>query len=258
MMFKLGKKPARKDAVTLQFASYFKSTSLPTPPPVFGQPWLIQQWGSLGNTEFGDCVWAGAAHETMLLRAEASASIPTFTPRTVLADYSAGTAVPGPAFNPADTTTDNGTDVQAAAAYRQKTGIADLFGNRHKIQIYTSLRVGDLDQLALATYLLGVTGIGVNLPSSAEDQFNRAEPWDVVPDDTSVGGHYIPCVGRNGHGNFLFVTWGRLQAATPAWVKQNMDEGIAFVSPERMNAKGLSPEGFDADTLLDDFKTVTA
>lgn len=258
MMFKLGKKPAREDAVKLKFASYFKSASLPIPPMIFGTPWLIQQWGPLGNLDYGDCVWAGAAHETMLLRAEASASVPTFTSKTVLADYAAGTAVPGPAFNPSDPTTDNGTDVQTAAAYRQNTGIIDLFGNRHKIEIYTALHVGDLSQLALATYLLGATGIGVNLPSSAEDQFNRAEPWDVVQGDTSVGGHYIPCVGRNGHGNYLFVTWGRLQAATPAWVKANMDEGIAYVSAERLNTQGLSPEGFNSTALLDDFKQVTA
>ena len=252
-MFKLGKLPARPEAIKLTFGSYFKAAELPPVPAVFGRPWLVHQWGILGNADFGDCVWAGAAHEVMLLLADAGFSPPPFMTSNVLSDYSAVTG-----FDPKNPATDVGTDVQAAAAYRQKTGIIDATSARHKIDIYTSLHVGDLDQLALATYLLGVTGIGVNLPSSAEDQFNLAEPWDVVPGDTSSGGHYIPCVGRNGHGNFLFISWGRLQAATPAWIKANMDEGIAYVSAERLNAKGLSPEGFNSAALLDDFNEVTA
>lgn len=253
-MFKTGKKPARPDAVKLKFSSYFTAAELPIVPVAFGRPWLVRQWGLLGNDLYGDCVWAGAAHETMLLKADAGFAAPSFMIRDVLADYS---AVAG--FDPKNpNTTDNGTDVQAAAAYRQKTGIGDANGNRHQIEIYTSLRVGDLAELALATFLNGVAGVGVDLPASAEDQFNAAEPWTVVKGDTSVGGHYIPCVGRNSAGNFLFVSWGKLQAATPAWVQEHMDEGIVFLSQERLSAKGLSPQGYDATALAADFKEVTA
>lgn len=253
-MLKTGKRPARSDAVKLKFGSYFSAAELPVVPVAFGRPWLVRAWGMLANDQYGDCVWAGAAHETMLLKADAGYAAPSFMIRDVLADYSAVTG-----FDPKNpNTTDNGTDVQAAAAYRQKTGIGDANGNRHQIEIYTSLRVGDLAELALATFLNGVAGVGVDLPSSAEDQFNAAEPWTVVKGDTSVGGHYIPCVGRNSAGNFLVITWGRLQAVTPSWLQTYMDEGITYVSPERLNAKGLSPQGFDAQTLNDDFKQITA
>lgn len=251
-MFKRGKLPARPGAVQLAFGSYFKATNLPAVPPRFGRPEIVRAWGVLANDQFGDCVWAGAAHETMLLRADAGFPSPPFMTRDVLADYAAVTG-----FDPNKPDSDQGTDVQAAAAYRQKTGIVDAAGARHKIDIYTSLRIGDLDQLALATYLLGTVGVGVDLPSSADNQFNMIEPWDVVSGDVSTGGHYIPCVGRNSAGNFLFVTWGRLQAATPRWVKQHMDEGVAYISSERLTAKGLSPEGFDAAQLSDDFTQIT-
>lgn len=252
-MFKTGKRPARPDAVKLKFGAYFKASDLPVVPVAFGRPWLVRQWGVLGNDLAGDCVWAGAAHETMLLKADAGFAPPSFMIRDVFADYSAVTG-----FDPKNPATDQGTDVQQAAAYRQKTGIGDANGNRHQIEIYTALRSGDLSELALATFLNGVAGVGVDLPSSAEDQFNAAEPWTVVKGDTSAGGHYIPCVGRNRVGNFLFVTWGRLQAATPEWLQTHMDEGICFLSQERLSTKGLSPEGYDAAALLDDFKQVTA
>jgi hypothetical protein len=242
-MFKTGKLPARPDAIKLKFGAYYKETELPPPPLVIGRFNLFpQQWGMLGNSDYGDCVFAGADHETMLLAAYAGHPVPPFTDGTALTDYAAVTG-----FKVTDPSTDNGTDVQAAASYRQKTGIVDAHGNRYKTGIYAALRVGDLNEIAQAVYLFGCCGIGVNLPSSAEDQFNAGEPWSIVPHDTADGGHYIPCVGRNSRGNFLIVTWGRLQAVEPAWLQANMDEGIVYV-----------PSTSAPQALLDDFKQVTA
>lgn len=203
----------------------------------------------LANDIAADCVQAGAAHETMLAVAESGRGVPVFTNTTVLSDYRA--------VNPDDTRYEDGTDVQQYAAYRQKIGIVDGAGIRHKIDVYAALRAGDLAQLALATFLFGAVGVGVSLPDDAEQQFDNGEVWTVM-DTPGGGGHYIPCIGRNSHGNFLFVTWGRLQAATPAWVQTYMDEGVAFISRERLNAQGLSPQGYDAAKLNDDFAQVTA
>lgn len=253
MDLKLGKKPARPGAVQLRFGAYFNAAALPTPPMVIGQPQLIRSWGMLANDKYGCCVWSGGEHETMLLEAEAGSPVAPFTPRTCLTDYAACTG-----FDPNDPNTDQGTDVQTAAAYRQKTGLLDGMGNRHKIDIYAGIGAGNLTQLALAVELFGVAGVGVQLPSDAEDQFNYGEVWDVGTHVTIVGGHYIPCVGRNSHGNFLFVSWGKLQAATPRWVVTYMDEGIAFISRERLNSKGLTPQGYNAAALEDDFKQVTS
>lgn len=253
MNFKLGKKPARPGAVQLRFGSYFNASELPKPPPVIGRPWMVRSWGMLGNDSIGDCVFAGAAHETMMLCADASSTVPTFTSKTTVADYSAVTG-----YNPDDPNSDVGTDAQVAAAYRQKVGVADILGARHKIDVYTAMRVGDMDELALAVYLLGIAGIGVLLPDSAETQFDHAEVWDVVPGAGVAGGHYICCIGRNSVGNFVVVTWGRLQAVTPRWLATYMDEGIAYLSRERLNSAGLSPQGYDAAKLNDDFTQITA
>jgi hypothetical protein len=199
----------------------------------------------LGNDRAGDCVFAGAAHEHMLWTLMSGGPRAHFTTRDVFSDYSAVTG-----FNPLVPATDQGTDVQQACAYRQKTGIIDTTGIRHKIDAYAALRASDLDQLAQAVWIFGAAGVGVQFPASAEGQFNTNQPWSVVPGDKVNGGHYVPCVGRLANGNFAFITWGRLQEATPPWVKAYMDEGVAFLSHEVINnSTKVSPENFDLDLL---------
>ncbi len=200
----------------------------------------------LGNDKAGDCYWAGASHETMLLYADTGVNIPMFTTRTTLEDYHAATG-PG----------DDGTDMQVGCAYRQKTGIIDALGKRHNIEFYTGLTPGNFHELDLAVYLFGVAGVGVNLPDTAEQQFNYGEPWTVEPGAETVGGHYIPCIGRNSHGYYLVVTWGRLQAVDPEWLTEYMDQGAVMVSRERADAAGLTPQGFNIAQLEDDYHQLT-
>ncbi len=252
-LFKLGLKPPRRDSIAMLFGTYFKPVELPAVPHVFGRPWLVRNWQLYGNDQYGDCYWAGAAHESMMLCADAAVNVPMFTTRSVLDDYAQATGFD--AKHAEDT--DLGTDMQVGCAYRQKTGIHDQLGHRHKIDIYTALKPGDLTQLALAVYLFGIGGVGVQLPDTAETQFSYAEVWTVKNGASIVGGHYIPCVGRNRVGNYLFLTWGRLQAATPEWVMEYMDQGAAFVSRERLKASGLSPQGFNLAQLEDDYHQLT-
>src|SRR5271156_4434858 len=247
-----GKKPAVPDAVRLKFAKYFDAAELPTPPAVYGVATnsLVNTWPMFGNTTYGDCVWAGAAHETMLWVREGGNNV-LFTDASVLSDYSAATG-----FIPSDPATDQGTSMADAAAYRQKTGIVDASGLRHKVGPYVALEVGNLQQVALASFLFAVAAIGLRFPQSAVVQFESAQPWSIVAGDSPiVGGHYVPVVGRNSSGNFIVVTWGRLQAAEPAWIAEYMDEGLAYLSLERLRNE-LSPLGFDEGTLEQDLNAV--
>src|SRR4051794_34526841 len=87
--FKLGKAPARKDAVKLKLRDYLDTTILPKPPKDFGHEDLVPgPWQTLGNDRFGDCVLAGAAHETMLWNAAGGKTV-AFDDGHVLRDYSA-------------------------------------------------------------------------------------------------------------------------------------------------------------------------
>ena len=203
MTFKLGKKPARPGAVRLKLASYTNAAGLPPLPAASGT--MPQSgphaWGMFANDRYGDCVWAGAAHETMLLAREAG-DVVLFTDGDVLGDYAAATG-----FDPAKPDTDQGTDVQQAAEYRRVTGIIDAHGNRHRIAAYLALEPGNLEHLYQATYLFGAAGIGLQLPATALAQSKRGQTWDVVAGAPIDGGHYVPLVGRRAAGLHV-ISWG--------------------------------------------------
>jgi hypothetical protein len=246
-----GKAPARRDDRDLRFADYL-TTLPPTPSGILGHFALIVAtlWGMLGNALWGDCVWAGADHETMLWTTEAGDAA-VFVDANALADYSAVTG-----FNPNDPSSDQGTDVRDSYTYRMKTGVIDAAGNRHKLGAYLNVDL-DVAHLARAIYLFGVVGLGIEFPESAMDQFNAGEPWDVVPGTPKpTDGHYIPLVGYDPtKGYWYVVTWGKLQPVTTAFLLKYADEHYALLSPEMLK-NGASLEGFDLATLQGDLKAI--
>jgi hypothetical protein len=247
---KLGLKPRREGSIKLKFSQYVLAAALPTPPATFGHETLIPAvgWGMLGNDQYGDCVWAGAGHETMLWNKEAGRSV-IIMPDNALSDYSAVTG-----FDKSDPSTDQGTDMDDAAKYRRTTGIVDASGNRHKVGAYLDLEPGNLDELFQAAYLFGAVGIGIEVPSSAMDQFNAGQPWDVVAGSTIEGGHYVPFVAKRD--NLEVVTWGRTQQMTVKFFEKYCDQAIVYLS-EEMLVDGKSLEGFDLASLKADLAAVT-
>lgn len=241
MNLKLGLAPFTPDSRDLRFQSYRLTSALPKHPAVFGHETLVRSWGMLGNDRYGDCVFAGAAHETMLWNAMGGKRT-DFNDRVVLSDYSALTG-----FNPADPATDQGTDMRAAAKYRQKTGVIDCKGVRHKIGAYVFLDPKNLEQMTEAMWLFGAVALGMQMPDSAMDQYDKGKPWDVVKGAKVEGGHYVPGVALRG-GNISVVTWAKLQPVTPAFLKQYCYVAIAYLS-EEMLTNGKSLEGFDLATL---------
>ena len=123
--YKLGKREATKDSRDLCFSSY-RTGPLPPHPKTFGHEGAVTLWGMDANDTVGDCVCAGAAHETILWTTETGHPA-TFTDASVLSDYSAVTG-----YNPDDPNSDQGTDVRTYLKYRAKTGILDGHGARHK------------------------------------------------------------------------------------------------------------------------------
>lgn len=251
MRCKLGKKPARPGAVRLKLASYTNAAALPPLPATFGHEPLIaaREWGMLANDRYGDCVLAGAAHETMLLAREAGAVV-SFTDADVLGDYAAVTG-----FDPKLPETDQGTDMQQAAEYRRTTGVVDAQGRRHTIAAYLALEPGNVSHLYQATYLFGAVGIGLQLPASAFTQNEQGQAWDVVSASPIEGGHYVPLVGRRAEGLHV-VTWGAIQVMTEAFLEKYCDEAIAYVSQECL-VDQKSPEGFAYADLISDLHALS-
>jgi hypothetical protein len=90
-------------------------------------------------------------------------------------------------------------------------------------------------------------------PKSAEKQFTNQQPWDVVPGARQAGGHYVPVFDRNSVGNILCVTWGRLQAVTPNFVREYNDEILVYLSLEWLDRNTMiSPDNFDRAALVRD------
>ena len=187
---KLGKQPAAPKPTDFKFSEFAATIKLPTVPSRFGHGSAYSDWKMLGNDRYGDCVWAGAAHEHMLINKVVHGIDVPFDDTAVLGDYAAATG-----FDPNDPSTDNGTDVHQALDYRRKIGIADAHGVRHQIGAYVSLDPKNWEHLEQAAYIFGAVGIGFEFPASAMDQFNAHQPWDYVPGSKIEGGHYVPIVG---------------------------------------------------------------
>jgi hypothetical protein len=251
---KLGKQPATKDERDLLFSHYVKPQQIPPPPEQFGHETLFapKSWGMLGNDIWGDCAWAGPAHETMLLTKEGGHTA-KFTTETVLSDYAAGTGFDPNAGPSGNNPTDRGSNVRHVLKYRAKTGIVDATGQRHKIGAYVKLTPKDLTQVYQAMYLFQVVGIGIEFPGSAMEQFNRGEPWSVVRGARIEGGHYVPCVAKRA--NIDVVTWGALQPMTVQFFETYCDEAWAYVSEEDLR-KGVDPDGFSLQQLKADLAAI--
>lgn len=240
---KTGKKPARPDAVKFRLRDFVNPAALPKPPRTFGHEDHIGRadWGMLGNDTAGDCVFAGACHETMLWCSEAGIKT-RFTAENALADYAALTG-----FDPAKPETDNGTDMTEAASYRRKTGIVDAGGKRHTIAAYLKIDPGNLTEHYQALYLFGAVGIGILFPDYAMDQFDAGKPWTLRRVPTPQDGHYIPLVAKRSH--IECVTWGQAQPMTAGFFGAFNDESLAYVSLDGL-VNNKSPEGFDAAGLI--------
>jgi len=243
-MYKLGKTPARLDSVKLKFADYKSLPSIPT-----SEKATDLSWGMLGNDQYGDCVWAGAGHETMSWNHEAGKNV-VFSDKSVLSDYSKVTG-----FNPNDPNTDNGTDMQVAASYRKKTGVIDAQGVRHKVGAYVAITPGNVQEVKEAIYLFGAVGIGFQFPDYAMDQFNAGQSWHYKPGGKIVGGHYVSAVGYSSTYCYV-VSWGKIQKMTWKFLRVYMDEGVVYLSTEFLTG-GKSLENFDLPTLKTDLAALT-
>ena len=249
---KLGLKAPVPGALKLRLASYINWAQMPPVPDQFGHQDMVTNWGTppdLGNLNYGDCAWAGAAHQTIVFCAEGSKPC-DFTTPSVLGNYAACTG-----FNQNDPKTDQGTAISDLTTYWQNTGLVDANGVHHTVVAALDLNPGDLREIWLATYLFTV-GLGYSLPQSAQDQFTAGKVWTPVPHSPILGGHYVPLLGRYGGLGYGF-TWGKPQLIAAEFIQQYNDQGVACLSEEMLtNTKSL--DGFDDATLRDDIKQLSS
>lgn len=238
----------------MQLASYMNLTAvLPTIPTKVGHANLLPaDIGMLANDSLGDCVIAGAYHETEYWLTTAKRPVPKITDAQAIKTYSTVTG-----YIPGHPETDQGTDMSVMASFRRKTGIKDAAGGVHKIGAYLALQPGNINELRAAIYLFGIVGVGVNFPSFWMDNFDAGLGWSYRAGAAFEGGHYIPAyASASKTGTITIGTWGRPWRMSAAAYKHYNDESYVYLSEEFINGAGKTIDGFNLVQLQNDLSAV--
>jgi hypothetical protein len=207
-------------------------------------------WGMLDNDKIGDCVIAMMMHSIEAFHLDAGTSVPAFADADAIATY---TAITG--YNPANPSSDQGTDEGQAMLYWQNTGIhcaAD--GSVHKIAATIAVDPKNTDERRRAIWEFVALQYGVALPISAQGQ----SEWTVT-DPTlqgnaapgSWGGHGIPGISYDPTHETV-VTWGADLVMDEAFATAYLQEAHVVVTTEMLSRSGVSPAGIDWDKLTGD------
>lgn len=245
---KLGRLPKKVHPKTLRLSRYLSASLLPAPHArVFREyktPDEAKQF--FGNDQHGDCVWAMMANQGILASCHAgSVIIPTRD--QVLEAYAAVTG-----FDPATGANDNGTVVTDALAYMQSTGLAG-----RKILGWAQIDHTNLVHRQIGCDLFGCTLVGVNFPSSAQNQFDSGAPFELDPAAFIEGGHAILRPGYGSLGDD-YVTWAKWdQKASAAWSYAYVDEEYVVIDQVWLDyLNGRNIPGFDVNSLWADLKAL--
>ena len=235
------------DRRSLHFGDYFAGPALPEPPTA--ADWLseVTDWPMYGNDEVGDCTIASVGHMIEAFTRYAQGVSVEITEADVMAAYS---AISG--YVPGDPSTDNGCVIEDVLKYWRTHGIGG-----HKILAYAKVDVTNKTEVEQAIYLFGALNLGVNLPQSAETQFNNGQDWDYVRGSHDLGGHCVPALGYREDGTVDLITWAKAIGMTEAFWKHFVEEGWIVVTQDRVDAEGNSPSGFSFYQLGQDLAVLT-
>lgn len=239
----LGKLAPKHNAKSLPFGKYLTG-ELPAPASkVYREyktpPEAIQMYG---NDQYGDCTCAGAANLLILDTCHTGmVVIPTLD--EVLDLYS---AVSG--FDRVTGANDNGAAMTDVLEQLRTNGLSG-----HKILAWAKIDHTNALHRQIAVDLFGATYVGVQLPESAQDQFNANQSWEVVEGDKIEGGHAIIHPGYGSEGGD-YVTWAKWdQKASGEWESSYIDEEYVIITQDWINqATQKTPGGIELSTLQAD------
>jgi hypothetical protein len=220
------------------------AATLPAPPAARGVP-AVKSWGMDGNDEYGDCVICGFAHS--LNAWDHLVGIDDVVPSlsTCISQYCASTGC----VSPGDAN-DTGLLISDMLPIWQSEG---LFNPVNKIVKFAQVNHQSLLEIHQSVAAYGVCLVGVNLPQSAEDQFDEGKPWTPAG-DAPIGGHCIVIVGYNAQWLYA-VTWGRVVAISWSWwLEYGMEAWV--IIPQAFAEAGHGPE--QATTTLANLEVAIA
>src|SRR4051794_26349675 len=230
-VFKLGKATAKKDARNLKFATLLEAAAPALPASYdfdLSHPGIPTPM--FGNDVHGDCVIAGRAHQTLRFENIEQGSVLMITDKEVLKEYFKETGG-----------ADSGLVVlDSLNLWRQKGW--KVGRHTYKIKAFAEGNFTNKQQVRQAIFSDVGIGLGVQLPTAAQDQIQTGQPWDVTSGPDAVpgswGGHYIFVPGYTPAGP-VCVTWGRKQQMTWAWLNKYCDEAYAIFDAKNRFKKAL-------------------
>lgn len=240
---KLGRLPRKHNPKTLFMARYSQG-AVPPPPSKVYYEYLVKQWPMYGNDQLGDCVFACGGHMLQNWTAHGSVEISP-TDDEILSAYE---AVGG--YKPGDPSTDNGAAITDFLNWWQ----ANPLGGK-TISAWASIDPANLTAIKQAIWIFGGIDIGINVPSSAMDQFNAGQNWEYVPKSAIEGRHSICVFGYGTHG-CACITWRRIQYMSWEFFSAYCDEAYAIITPDWLKADGKTEFGLDLATLQSDLEAI--
>lgn len=237
-ILKFGKAPAKRDKRNLKFSAILRApVSLPAeydfdvnhngiPTPMFG------------NDQYGDCVIAGRAHQTLRFERAEQGVLIGVTDKDVLREYLKETGGG-----------DTGLVVLDSLKLWRSRGWAAA-KQRYKIKAFAQIGQTNHQEVKRAVFMDIGVGLGFTLPESAITQFHAGKRWEVLSGSGSRpnpdNGHYVYVPGYTKIGP-VCVTWGRKQQMTWAFLEKYCDEAYAIIdavdSPKKK--RGLNEKKID-------------
>ena len=234
----LGKLRPIHDSRTLQIERYLPA-ALPPPPPSCTRTTNIKKWGVCGNDQYGDCVFATAAHEILLWNAIELGNTTPIADSAVIAMARHLHGLDGYA-------------ILDRLNYWRKNGMW-----AHQIHAFADIACGAIEKHRQAIHIFGCSDIGLQLPEA----WKKPGVWDVGHgrqyERGSWGGHSVPLTDYD-EDVFYCITWGQPQAITPAAVTCYCDEAYAVISKDWYAKNQNSPTEIDINSLDADLAEITA
>lgn len=232
---RLGKGRAKQDTRTLRLSRYLKLDKLPPLPLSDDNASKVSVWPMDGNDIYGNCVLA--ANEHSIRGWTTYAGSPKYiSEQDVINLYLQ--------MSPRD----EGLIMLDTLNTWRKIG---LWNN--KIDSYVALDIGDLTQAKYAINLFGYVNIGMSLPN-----INTFGPWTNVTGPANYyNGHAVILTGYDDSTRmFKAITWGEVVDLSYDWYQAYVDEAYAILTKDWFTTTGVSPDGFDWNTLQSDLDLI--
>jgi hypothetical protein len=226
-----GKLLSKERSDRVMFGSVAALAALPAPPAAIVETADLT-FGMFGNDRAGDCTVAQLGNQIIAQTALATGTTITVPVDEVIAFYS---SISG--YDPDTGANDNGCDEDDVMARFQSSGLSG-----YKSAGSVSINTRNHMHLMQARWVFGAFALGVQLPKSAEDQFDAGEPFTVPWYSPIVGAHEICVVDYDASGLYV-VTWAGRTLATWPWVERYAIDAHVAASTAYLRSDGTTPGG---------------